>query len=235
VKAHCAFPSATHNEINEKDAQALLKNGVYVVAEGANMPSNLDGVKQFVEPDPLRAGQGRERGRRRHLGPRDGAEQHALLVDARGGGQPSAPHHEEHPHSLRRDRGRFGTPGNYVNGANIAGFLKVAGRDDGPRASCDSRGGREGKGSDPYITITPLPVRPSHTDLERALEAHVADDAVLRARGRRLEPIPGDEVALPDREVADERRRQVLVEVRALRRRHVRSPEVRLDDRASPV
>jgi len=36
-KAHCAFPSATQNEINGKDAENLLKNGVYVVGEGANM------------------------------------------------------------------------------------------------------------------------------------------------------------------------------------------------------
>ena len=43
-KAHCAFPCATQNEINGKDATNLLANGVYVVAEGANMPTDLDGV-----------------------------------------------------------------------------------------------------------------------------------------------------------------------------------------------
>src|SRR5437899_9334589 len=48
-KADCAFPSATQNEINGKDAQHLLRNGVRVVAEGANMPTNLDGVMQFVD------------------------------------------------------------------------------------------------------------------------------------------------------------------------------------------
>ncbi|MEK7249068.1 MAG: NADP-specific glutamate dehydrogenase, partial [Bacteroidota bacterium] len=48
-KADCAFPSATQNEINGKDAQNLLKNGVYVVAEGANMPTTLDGVKVFLD------------------------------------------------------------------------------------------------------------------------------------------------------------------------------------------
>ena len=48
-KAHCAFPSATQNEINAKDAQNLVKNGVYVVSEGANMPTTIDGVNIFLE------------------------------------------------------------------------------------------------------------------------------------------------------------------------------------------
>ena len=60
---------------------------------------------QFVDAEhPLRPGQGGQRRRRGDLGPRDGAEQHALLLDARGGGRPAAPHHEEHPPGLRRDR-----------------------------------------------------------------------------------------------------------------------------------
>ena len=48
-KAECAFPSATQNEINAKDAANLLKNGVYVVSEGANMPTVPEGVNLFVE------------------------------------------------------------------------------------------------------------------------------------------------------------------------------------------
>src|SRR5256885_2121687 len=48
-KADCAFPSATQNEIGAKDAQRLLANGVYVVSEGANMPTVLDGVRQFID------------------------------------------------------------------------------------------------------------------------------------------------------------------------------------------
>jgi glutamate dehydrogenase (NADP+) len=47
-RAQCAFPSATQNEINAKDAAHLLKNGVYVVSEGANMPTTLDGVRCFL-------------------------------------------------------------------------------------------------------------------------------------------------------------------------------------------
>src|SRR5213079_2805063 len=45
-KAECAFPSATQNEINGKDAANLLRNGCYVVSEGANMPSTIDAVNQ---------------------------------------------------------------------------------------------------------------------------------------------------------------------------------------------
>src|SRR5512136_485817 len=48
-KAQCAFPSATQNEINAKDAANLVKNGVYVVSEGANMPTTPDGVKIFID------------------------------------------------------------------------------------------------------------------------------------------------------------------------------------------
>src|SRR5712671_3135194 len=48
-KAECAFPSATQNEINGKDAANLLKNGVYAVSEGANMPTNIEGVNQFLD------------------------------------------------------------------------------------------------------------------------------------------------------------------------------------------
>src|ERR1700731_2281480 len=48
-KAECAFPSATQNEINGKDATNLLKNGCYVVSEGANMPSTIDAVNQFLD------------------------------------------------------------------------------------------------------------------------------------------------------------------------------------------
>src|SRR5262249_19274537 len=47
--AQCAFPRATQNEISAKDAAHLLRNGVYVVSEGANMPTVLDGVRAFLD------------------------------------------------------------------------------------------------------------------------------------------------------------------------------------------
>src|SRR5689334_10877936 len=48
-EADCAFPSATQNEISGGDAASLLRNGVYLVAEGANMPSSVEAVNQFVD------------------------------------------------------------------------------------------------------------------------------------------------------------------------------------------
>jgi glutamate dehydrogenase (NADP+) len=48
-KADCAFPSATQNEVNLKDAENLLANGVYVISEGANMPTVPEGVELFVK------------------------------------------------------------------------------------------------------------------------------------------------------------------------------------------
>jgi glutamate dehydrogenase (NADP+) len=126
-KAHCAFPSATQNEINAKDAANLLKNGVYVVSEGANMPTTPDGVKQFIDKGILYGP-----GKAANAGgvATSGLEmsQNSLRlswtreeVDQRLHGIMKAIHKAAYETSKE-----FGTPGNYVNGANIAGFLKVA-------------------------------------------------------------------------------------------------------------
>ena len=83
-KAQCAFPSATQNEINGKDAANMLRNGVYVVSEGANMPTTIGGREPISRRrDSLRSGQSRQCRRRRHLRARDGAKQHAHFLDAR--------------------------------------------------------------------------------------------------------------------------------------------------------
>ena len=120
-KASCAFPSATQNEINQKDAENLLENGVYVVSEGANMPSTPDAVNLFVDAKIL-------------YGPGKAANaglemsQNSLRlswtreeVDGRLAGIMKAIHS-----SCVEACETYGSPGNYVNGANIAGFLKVA-------------------------------------------------------------------------------------------------------------
>jgi glutamate dehydrogenase (NADP+) len=125
--AHCAFPSATQNEINGKDAQNLIKNGVYVVSEGANMPTNLSGVKVFLDAKILYGP-----GKAANAGgvATSGLEmsQNSLRlswsreeVDSRLHGIMKAIHKAAWETSKE-----YGTPGNYVNGANIAGFLKVA-------------------------------------------------------------------------------------------------------------
>jgi len=127
VKAHCAFPSATQNEISERDAQNLLRSGVYVVSEGANMPTTLDGVRHFIDAGILYAP-----GKASNAGgvATSGLEmmQNSMRmswsqeeVDGRLHRIMKAIHK-----ACWETSTTFGTPGNYVNGANIAGFLKVA-------------------------------------------------------------------------------------------------------------
>jgi glutamate dehydrogenase (NADP+) len=126
-KAQCAFPSATQNEINGKDAANLLRNGVYVVSEGANMPTTIDGVNQFLAANIL-------------FGPGKAANAGGVATSGLEMAQNSMRiswTREEVDGRLfnimktihevcHRTAEKYGTPGNYVNGANIAGFLKVA-------------------------------------------------------------------------------------------------------------
>ena len=126
-KAQCAFPSATQNEINAKDAQNLIKNGVYVVSEGANMPTTIDGVKIFLDNKTL-------------YGPGKAANAGGVAVSGLEMTQNSQrlpwtrDEVDKRLHMIMKSihktcvdtADRFGTPGNYVNGANIGGFLKVA-------------------------------------------------------------------------------------------------------------
>jgi glutamate dehydrogenase (NADP+) len=126
-KADCAFPSATQNEINGKDASNLVKNGVRCVSEGANMPTTPDGVRVFLDAGIL-------------YGPGKAANAGGVAVSGLEMAQNSMrlpwPKEEvdlrlrqimKSIHQTCVDMStRFGTPGNYVNGANIGGFLKVA-------------------------------------------------------------------------------------------------------------
>ncbi len=126
-RADCAFPSATQNEIHAADAESLLRNGVYVVAEGANMPSTPEAVTRFVEAGILFA-------------PGKAANAGGVATSGLEMAQNSMRYgwtREEVDRRLHlimksihqacvETAARFGTPGNYVNGANIAGFLKVA-------------------------------------------------------------------------------------------------------------
>jgi glutamate dehydrogenase (NADP+) len=125
--AHCAFPSATQNEITAKDAMHLVGNGVYVVAEGANMPTTIDGVNVFLDAKILYGP-----GKAANAGgvATSGLEmsQNSLRlswtreeVDQRLHGIMKAIHK-----ACFETAKEYGTPGNYVSGANIAGFLKVA-------------------------------------------------------------------------------------------------------------
>jgi glutamate dehydrogenase (NADP+) len=127
VKADCAFPSATQNEINGKDAKNLVKNGVYVVAEGANMPTTAEGVDVFLDAKILFAP-----GKAANAG---GVATSGLEM-CQNSMRLSWPRDEvdSRLHQIMKSihktcveaSAAYGTPGTYVNGANIGGFLKVA-------------------------------------------------------------------------------------------------------------
>lgn len=126
-KADCAFPSATQNEINGKDASNLVANGVRVISEGANMPTMPEGIEIFLDAGLL-------------YGPGKAANAGGVSVSGLEMSQNSMrlnwpreevdnrlKHIMHNIHKSCMDTAEhYGTPFNYVNGANIAGFVKVA-------------------------------------------------------------------------------------------------------------
>jgi glutamate dehydrogenase (NADP+) len=125
-KAECAFPSATQNEINGKDAQNLINNGVMLVCEGANMPTMPAGIDIFKDKKIL-------------YGPGKAANAGGVSVSGLEMTQNSmrlAWTREEVDNRLKLimktihrtcvdAAEQYGVPGNYEAGANIAGFVKV--------------------------------------------------------------------------------------------------------------
>ncbi len=127
VKCECAFPSATQNELDLDDAKTLLTNGCSVVSEGANMPSTPEAVELFVAKKILYGP-----GKAANAGgvATSGLEmsQNSLRlswtreeVDSRLNGIMVSIHE-----ACIKAAAEYGQPGNYVVGANIAGFVKVA-------------------------------------------------------------------------------------------------------------
>jgi glutamate dehydrogenase (NADP+) len=127
VPADCAFPSATQNEINGTDAHNLLSNGVQLVAEGANMPTTPEGVERFLDAKIL-------------YGPGKAANAGGVAVSglemtqdiehmawSRQQVDDKLRHIMRAIHnSVRAAAEEYGHPTDYVLGANIAGFVKVA-------------------------------------------------------------------------------------------------------------
>ncbi len=127
IKCDLAFPSATQNEIDQKDAQNLIDNGCIAVSEGANMPTNFEATNLLLDAgisfgpgkaanaggvatsglemsqNSMRLSWSRER---------VDEELHKIMVNIHNAA-----------YQASKD---YGKPGNYVMGANIAGFLKVA-------------------------------------------------------------------------------------------------------------
>ncbi|HAV42847.1 TPA: NADP-specific glutamate dehydrogenase [bacterium] len=126
IKCDIAFPSATQNEINEEDAKTLVKNGCIAVGEGANMPTTPEGVEVFQEAKILYAP-----GKASNAG---GVATSGLEMTQNS--MRLSWSREEVDKKLREimmaiheqcvKYGREGNHVNYVNGANIAGFVKVA-------------------------------------------------------------------------------------------------------------
>ena len=127
IPAKCAFPSATQNELNGEDAKLLVKNGCYVVGEGANMPTTPEGVEIFQAAKILYGpGKAANAGGVATSG-LEMAQNSARVswsreeVDAKLKGIMTSIHNAAFETSKE-----YGTPGDYVMGANIAGFTKVA-------------------------------------------------------------------------------------------------------------
>jgi glutamate dehydrogenase (NADP+) len=125
-KADCAFPSATQNEIRETDAENLVKNGVRLISEGANMPCSPKAIDIFLDNPILYA-------------PSKAANAGGVAVSglemAQNSMRLSWPAEEVdsrlriimkniHKTCLEASE-EYGVPGNYLIGANIAGFIKV--------------------------------------------------------------------------------------------------------------
>jgi glutamate dehydrogenase (NADP+) len=127
VKVDIALPCAIQNELNEQDAENLIKNGVFCVSEGANMPCTPEAIKLFIDNKVL-------------YGPGKAANAGGVATSGLEMSQNSMKLNwtteevDEKLHRIMKDIHaacvEYGTEDdgfvNYVNGANIAGFLKVA-------------------------------------------------------------------------------------------------------------
>jgi glutamate dehydrogenase/leucine dehydrogenase len=127
VKCDVALPCATQNEINEAEAKTLVKNGCFCVSEGANMPTEPEGIEVFLKEKIL-------------YGPGKAANAGGVAVSGLEMSQNSLRlswTREEvdqrlqgimksiHENCVKHGRENDGFV-NYVNGANVAGFIKVA-------------------------------------------------------------------------------------------------------------
>jgi glutamate dehydrogenase (NADP+) len=127
IKVDLAFPSAHENEIEETNAQALLANGCYCISEGANMPSSMDAIEVYRDKKVLFA-------------PAKAANAGGVATSGLEMSQNSLRYSwtreevEQRLHNIMKSIHRncleaaeaYGSPGDYVAGANIAGFVKVA-------------------------------------------------------------------------------------------------------------
>jgi glutamate dehydrogenase (NADP+) len=127
VKCDIALPCATQNEVSGEDAKMLIKNGCMCVSEGANMPTTPEGIEVFLQNKIL-------------FGPGKAANAGGVATSGLEMSQNSMrlswtrEEVDERLHNIMKSIHRacrttseeYGEPDNYVLGANIAGFIKVA-------------------------------------------------------------------------------------------------------------
>ena len=127
IKADCAFPCATQNEVNEKDATNLASNKIKLLGEGANMPVTPDGINTLINNGVMYAP-----GKASNAG---GVATSGLEMTQNFMGQNwSREEVDNKLQSIMKNihdtclaaAKEYGKPGNYMDGANIAGFIKVA-------------------------------------------------------------------------------------------------------------
>ncbi|MFC1570300.1 NADP-specific glutamate dehydrogenase [Candidatus Omnitrophota bacterium] len=127
IPCDIAFPSATQNEVDGKDAKTLLDNGCFVISEGANMPSTPEAIDLYLKKKILYGpGKAANAGGVATSGLEMSQNSQRMLwtrdeVDAKLNGIMVAIHQQ-----CVEAAEEYGQPGNYVMGANIAGFVKVA-------------------------------------------------------------------------------------------------------------
>jgi glutamate dehydrogenase (NADP+) len=127
LKIDVAFPSATQNEVDEEHAKAMVKNGCFCVSEGANMPSDLAAIKVYQSSNVL-------------YGPAKAANAGGVATSGLEMAQQSQRFYwsreqvDQNLHRIMKDIHKqcldaaeiYGSKGDYLMGANIAGFVKVA-------------------------------------------------------------------------------------------------------------
>jgi glutamate dehydrogenase (NADP+) len=127
IKADCAFPCATQNEVNGKDAANLVKNGIKLLGEGANMPTTIDGINVLIDNGVMYSP-----GKAANAG---GVATSGLeMTQNFMGSHWSSEEVDSRLQAIMKNihdtclaaANEYGKPGNYMVGANIAGFLKVA-------------------------------------------------------------------------------------------------------------
>jgi glutamate dehydrogenase (NADP+) len=121
IKADCAFPCATQNEVGAEDCNQLVRNGAKLLAEGANMPTTPEGINILIDNGVMYAP---------GKASTSGLE---MTQNYMGTNWTSGEVDEKLQHIMRNIHEislaaakEYGKPGNYMVGANIAGFVKVA-------------------------------------------------------------------------------------------------------------